>query len=487
MADNFQRLFYIFKNMDRDEGSPAGYIRIETNGGRTKLQVSLSNLARIKELRYQLYGIAKKGSQIKYTVICDLPEDKSRADIKMDMDPVNIGSERLRLKDINIFVIASSLTDRVTEVKIPLVAYTDGEVPWRAEFEEAVANKEQYRQRVEDSTERANSLTLNDERLQADVDIDEGSVQEPSANDTEEMAEIKAAELRYEEPAKKNSTAYISSESDNHEDISVTEASGIKGEMMAEAGRIDIRDLSAEAEEDNLSGTASSDKIESDYSQVGAEASSCDNESPQAADNTYENHRSTPFSISNKFESAVTSVYRRDGSAQANMDRMPLLPLDDEVMPEMEYREPENADTTHSGPGKLFNIQEFKEELNRSFESYNPFKMKSKNYIWWKVNSPGYLNNILFKNSIRTYLLFNPKVMLAHYKYRYIIFGLRSDKRSSRDYLICGVPGVYSIDQNPFGNMGSWAQTEGFKPRYGAFGYWVIMIDPRTGKLMKVK
>ncbi len=128
-----------------------------------------------------------------------------------------------------------------------------------------------------------------------------------------------------------------------------------------------------------------------------------------------------------------------------------------------------------------------KEDLDRCFESYNPFKGRIKGINWWKINSPGYLNNLLFKNNIKTYLLFNPKVLLANFKYRHVLFGMQAEKSINRYQLLCGVPGVYNIDENPFGTASTWVHTDGIKPKYGAFGYWLVLIDARSGKIHKLK
>jgi len=194
--------------------------------------------------------------------------------------------------------------------------------------------------------------------------------------------------------------------------------------------------------------------------------------------------------ISEKFESAITNIYNKHKSTVIEQENTPEVGLvDNDILSSVQknFNDISLIEIDVDKAKNELNMPRLKEELDKSFESFNPFKMNSKNFKWWKINSPGYLNNILFRHNIKTYLLFNPKVMLAHYKYRYIIFGIRNDKHLGKEYLICGVPGVYSIDENPFGNMGNWAQIEGYKPKYGAFGYWIILIDPRTGKLMKVK
>lgn len=504
MANNFQRLFYIFKKIDRDEGCPAGYIRVEINSGKAKLQISLSNLANRKGLTYQLYGIKKTEKQLEYTVVCDLPNENGRSDIKIDMDVSNIGTNRLSLEDISIFAVVAHLAEKTHAIKFPLAAYTKGEVSWKEEFEDVLLKRENPKMADNTNTTVIDNSNSDAETRQTDTNMGKLHVIRPSGKAEEKQTEQSQKEEEVpengtetlpentEESVFRRFESTITEEQENNSSYSIIEA-----ELQEKAN--DLSDNEAdqlyieEGEEagtdmDISSETANTDEADSEYIQSRNSFQSCSEDIEQTTDDASEHYCDAQFSISNKFESAITSVYNPDRSAQADQARMPELTSYENDIRDMEYAEPETISAVPESKGKaIFNMQGLKEELNRSFESYNPFKMKSRNFVWWKINSPGYLNNILYRNNIRTYLLFNPKVMLAHYKYRYIIFGVRNDRRSGREYLICGVPGVYSIDQNPFGNMGSWAQTEGFKPKYGAFGYWVIMIDPRTGKLMKVK
>lgn len=81
--------------------------------------------------------------------------------------------------------------------------------------------------------------------------------------------------------------------------------------------------------------------------------------------------------------------------------------------------------------------------------------------------------------------MFNPAVMMAHYRYKHLIIGIFTHKNGKR-YVVCGVPGRYMADMKPFGEMNKWVQTQGTRPRYGAFGYWLIYIDPHDGKILNL-
>jgi hypothetical protein len=131
-------------------------------------------------------------------------------------------------------------------------------------------------------------------------------------------------------------------------------------------------------------------------------------------------------------------------------------------------------------------MEGLKSNFDRYFVRHDPFNSRRRDYKWWKLDNPVLLNNILYRCNIRTPLLFNPLVMMAHYKYRHLIIGIYTDRIRRREYIVCGVPGVYDADERPFGSMCRWIQLEGGRPRYGAFGYWLVYMDPGSGKFLSL-
>ncbi len=133
-------------------------------------------------------------------------------------------------------------------------------------------------------------------------------------------------------------------------------------------------------------------------------------------------------------------------------------------------------------PGDLSKLRAM---LDSNFEEKDPFHSKRSDYIWWKVTNPVNLNNILYQNNIRSPLMFNPVVMMAHYKHRHLIIGIFTHI-SGRKYVVCGVPGMHLVDRKPFGELSTWVQTERNRLQYGAFGYWLVYINPDDGKIMNL-
>ncbi len=534
MANKFQKQFHIFKSMDNDVGNPSGYIKIEINGEQAKLQLSLNNLLNRQGSLYQLYGIKKDDSNLSYTVICDIPNINGRADVKMS-------TNCLSLEQINIYAIILRLSGNMHVLKCPLVAYAKEELDWKNEFDSLVLTNERTNNKNNQNAEALDNLEKgfnkletikNTESVNGSIKVDKNSadgfdeainnqMKEKVNKSTDESNEIEMLEDRSGKEKDAVSTNKIDFDQLNNctEKVFMHERSSVTKDDMAlntTENRIsaseDISDAKVAKEAENIEGIKNTfdrsigrlnedNKEPIEYEIKDAvhindkEMVNEDRKATLQANNQLFNDMKLNFS--GNFESVITSIYNADKSAtltsiynNATAKKEQELNLDDnDILGSVEenFKDISSIEMDKIKGRAELNLPDLKDELNKSFESYNPFKMKSKNFNWWKINSPGYLNNILFRNNIRTYLLFNPKVMLAHYKYRYIIFGIRLDRRSGKEYFICGIPGVYSIDENPFGSMGSWAQTEGYKPKYGAFGYWLIMIDPKTGKLIKIR
>jgi len=132
------------------------------------------------------------------------------------------------------------------------------------------------------------------------------------------------------------------------------------------------------------------------------------------------------------------------------------------------------------------NAAKLKALFNKYFEPYDPFRIRRTDYKWWKVGSPVQLNNLLYQNNIKTPLLFNPQLMMAHFKYKHILAGIYISRRRGKEYVVCGVPAVYNIDEKPYGDFCRWAQLESVRPRHGAFGYWLVYIDIKTGNFLSL-
>lgn|GEM_PF-2412973 len=531
MSNNYQRLFYIFQSMDNEVGNPTGYIKVEINGPAAKLQISLNNMVFRTGMEYKLYGIQCIDGRFSYTLICNVEVNNGRTDMKVSVDTSNIGNNKLDFDSINVFALITQLPDKDNSVICPLVAYKNRKVEWKHIFE-AELKKSEIKKNDNIDAIGKNILDNNDKvdknknnENENHIEPDSGMLHQIDTFATEkaeldqkntltfspaikaaEKTEYKAGYTGQENGTEAEEQSLFSEADAERDDLcedTVGDLSDLveadTGTVEADTGSVEVNTGNSEntveldasaAEEYKEQQTSDPHSVHHNFSSSVPSEEENLSDSVSAGDKTEYNSKESDSglggdnfrNITSKFEATLTSIYNNTADGDNFLAETDIIGT-----AEQNYKDITSIKEKGDKVRTELDIDALREELDRSFEPCNPFNTKSKRFVWWKINSPGYLNNILFRNNIKTYLLFNPKVMLAHYKYKYIIFGIRYDKYSGRERLVCGVPGVYSIDDNPFGSMGSWAQLEGFKPKYGAFGYWVILIDPRTGKLMKIK
>ncbi len=144
-------------------------------------------------------------------------------------------------------------------------------------------------------------------------------------------------------------------------------------------------------------------------------------------------------------------------------------------------------DVTDAGQGQhpaKYDYKGLAECLDRNFLRADPFKVRRRDYRWWRIDDPAHLNNVLLECDIRTSVLFNPNLIMAHHMHKYLIAGIYSDRISLRDYFVCGIPGEWNARDKPFGEYCRWVQTEAGRPGKGFMGYWLVYFDLMSGKYL---
>ena len=123
------------------------------------------------------------------------------------------------------------------------------------------------------------------------------------------------------------------------------------------------------------------------------------------------------------------------------------------------------------------------------FPKVNPFISNLNNYEWWKIeyNSMNMGRGFLpFYNYLMNMCYdypFMPKVTTCLdqiKKYNHYLFGLYKEHDESK-YYVYGIPGKYVVEEHPFRGI------TGFNTWYSSGekdGYWLIYIDPLTGKVI---
>lgn len=462
----YRKTFLIFSQEDTGFGTgqePSGHIKIEVMDNRGKLLAQVANLKEDYRFDYKLYILKCAESQVSYVCAGSIPLQKGRGELKWEFDPDNVGTTGISIDAYDTAAVLVEYKDKTgQDIVCPLAAYKDKKVPWRDKVKGLLypvqpepVNMEEYMPKVENIFSGiGNSIGSSSEN--SNENISENSIENISMEEPDNTGQAEPAE----EPAAEEGNQ----EACEEEELQVIVPQGnVEGEMDGDDVNAALENTEPDTTVDQLADLlpGEDDNIipdnngENANDSISGENSGCMYGS-QSACNTQ------PAEIEGKKYNPCMYCY-------ANMMKRGAV------------KEAPKADNSNS-----VSMERLKEGLDKFFEICHPFRSRRRDYEWWRVNSPVHLNNILYQCNIKTPVLFNPSVMMAHFKYRHLIIGIYVGRTGRREYVVCGVPGVYGVDERPFGNMCIWAQAEGNRPRYGAFGYWIVYMDPKTGKLLNM-
>ena len=123
----------------------------------------------------------------------------------------------------------------------------------------------------------------------------------------------------------------------------------------------------------------------------------------------------------------------------------------------------------------------------RFFPYAEPFKHNLKGYNWWLIDLDSdneykaflpYFAHVVGGNNKEYYDSSITTCTQLMNKYQHYLFGLYNEGEEVK-YFLYGIPGTFTLDEHPFRGV------NGFNTWYegqNVPGYWVIYIDPMTGK-----
>ncbi|HPT90800.1 MAG TPA: hypothetical protein PK033_02175 [Acetivibrio sp.] len=435
----YLRSFLIFDQEDSrftEGGNSSGYVKIEVRDGKGKLSCQVSNLKEDIKTYYKLYMIKADNSDLMAVCAGSIPLVKGRGELNWNFNPYNVNNSGLTIEDFNIAaVMAENKDGSFGDMACPLVSYKDGKIEWRQKMRRFLDSRR--------TSEDGPLGKFNNEKAAYD-----------EKNAENESNDVIGEELtsKYESVIESKYVKALSANDNNEESI----GSGGNEEKKGDTGAIPQIDEQTQifpAEKENNE-TMSNSTI--------------NNEENSAINNKESNKEGGSGELSDKNEYEKSKEEEKTEGQNGSAGDMA-----------QNKSKPEAA-------GYKPTVKELAESFDRYFEKYNPFKGGRKEYRWWKVSSPVHLNNVLYQKDIKIPILFNPRVLMAHFKHRHLIVGTYEDNARDLSYIVFGVPGVYWVDEKPFGNICRWAQVEGSVPKYGAFGYWLVYINTKTGEILNI-
>lgn len=465
----FKRSFWLFENEDSGYElgqKPNGYIKTEERDGKGKLWLSVQNLKKAAgKYTYELILLRAAGSRFVMACMGILEDGNNGYSLETSFDAGNVAGTGVRLQDFDTAAVLVKSADKdAVRVICPLAAYKSVKAEWRSRISAGCSPSGRTAAIVSDiksvPASTAEYKKIESKYVPAEnkpsVNINESSRKMFEENLGADTAEgLTEAESNLNGPSEN----YEITDSDMREETNLRE-------------EVDLREEKSIPEE----------SVKSDIPVHMANQDEAGNKPEYEKPRRPLNEDIKPQEAANQaFENVNTScVYMNGGMCGGHLKEGVSNPCSGCRA----YSNPPMQEKKESGLG---NINKLKELLEANFEKCDPFNSNRSDYKWWKVANPVNLNNLLYECNIRSPLLFNPNVMMSHYKYRHLIIGIFTDRQTKNEYLVCGVPGMHMVDKRPFDDLCRWVQFEGSKPLYGAFGYWLVYIDPKTGRLITTR
>ena len=499
----FQRSFLIFTSEDAgyEAGQkPSGYVKIEVREGRGKLSASIQNLRPGNgRFRYGLYLLRTGRDGVVPVYAGNLPVEFSKVELDWRFEPRNVGMSGYGIEEFDMAAVLVEYADRQgNAVVCPLAAYMNKKVEWRSGLRKALLKKQtevtplpatppseetgggnaapsaaQPVEKMTESIEASWGQEAEVEGTPADNDYEYGEGGFEEAKEMQDYMQIEPEKTEQEwskpsVPMQLPFWANPAEEPEQKQEMKPPEASEQKQEMIppeTSEQKQEVKPTEASEQKQEIKPTEEPEQKQ-------------EMKPPETSEQKQSKEWVNGTNTGAATEIDTGCVYLNGNlcGAFVNNGTIPANPC-----ASCRMHKGQAPEALPAG-----DIAKLREELDRYFEKSDPFHSRRSDYTWWKVTNPVNLNNLLYQCNIRSPLLFNPVVMMAHYKYRHLIIGIFHHKIRNQQYVVCGVPGMHMVDRMPFGDMSRWVQAEGNRPKYGAFGYWLAYIDPDDGKILNM-
>lgn len=120
--------------------------------------------------------------------------------------------------------------------------------------------------------------------------------------------------------------------------------------------------------------------------------------------------------------------------------------------------------------------------FNQHFENYDPFGTTNHQYRWWRCHDMHKVNEVLLSINIGVPFELNKDGYIACEAHGHVVVGLYSDRKTSRDFVVIGIPAENRESIGNYHNNSRWEDSEeGYTPA----GYWLTYIDMKTSNVVR--
>lgn len=481
----FHRTFLMLVQEDAGYGTdqkiaPSGYVKIEAMGDRGRLSAMVQNL---KEGRgganYRLYIIKTSDGHVTAVDAGKIYVKGNRGEAKWEFNPDNVGGSGHRIEGFDAAVVAAEPAQaqgiNVSRIAFPLAAFKRADAEWKEKLKRALYPNLYGKARILDDREKTAAKAEVEEEETAPRTVAGETAMEETAGEAVIKETTLAEEATMQEAAAEGASEMKEAGSDEN----------WQARAGAAAAAEDAWDMTAEQYmPDSPGGAAGMPKAAAEEAQAKEDgAREAAMKGAEAEDDAAEGvaEKDTVVDDAAAQETAVKKDSTEPGFSRSYTPDMNTFPC---ARCPMWNMSPASAAQKGTEPAS---IDKFREGLEKCFKKCDPFHSGRRDYTWWKIDNPIRLNDVLCEYNVKTPMLFNHAAMAAHFKYGHMIIGIYVDRARQKEYIVCGIPGMYGIDERPYGDACRWVEPQGGRPRYGAFGYWLAYIDIMTGDFLRLK
>lgn len=139
-------------------------------------------------------------------------------------------------------------------------------------------------------------------------------------------------------------------------------------------------------------------------------------------------------------------------------------------------------------------MQGYVENALKDFLRVHPFVSNLRDYSWWQIPYNyqtiyrAYMPFILYVGSEKGSPNYHSSKMLQSiYFYKHHIFGILYNAEGSAEYYAYGIPGRNIPSEDPYEDEAFtyWHPCDANQLNTGCDGYWIVLVDTETGKIIK--
>ncbi|QZY55356.1 hypothetical protein [Crassaminicella profunda] len=438
-----------------------GYAKIETKNGKGVLSEYIQNMKYFDDAEYIYRGYligTKQGKQIYADNGTFMIDKNGKGELIWKFDPENVDGQGNTIRDFNVIaIVAESSEQRDKGRAAPLVGFIDKKrVDWKHVLQKECTRKERLEEKIR-TTEQLNEKKL---KIKVVEKKEESYVKGLKEGATEVVVEKENMEEKHVENTNKE------------KEIEEGHGTSLQEEMkeaVVEKENFEVKDVASIEKEVEVESTEAlkEEVVEKE-------------ERPETEP------------IKENIEGQKEVKVKREEFTEGYRCKGEKDHYEHIDYGGMKYYDCKNPYQYYHQYFKM--VCGYVENILKYHKEVEPFEKNIDQCKWWKIDASqqtlyrnflpfyGYVTNMYSCPPYRNYAGCPAQI----YKYKHYNFGIKRDKKNEPVYYLYGIPGRFMLSEQPYEGMTGfvyWHPIEDKKPEKGDYGYWILHIDAKTGKV----